>query len=46
MKWSDDALHDLLAGYQYSSRREIKTADYEAIVSKLKLGPSAKTASA
>jgi len=38
-KWTDEQLHDLLSGFQYNSRKEIRLADYEAIVTRLKAGP-------
>lgn len=38
-KWTDEQVHDLLTGYQYNSRTEIKVADYERIVERLKEGP-------
>ena len=43
-KWTDDALHDLLAGYKYNSRKDIRVKDFDAIVTKLKAGPGAKQA--
>lgn len=43
-KWSDDQVHDVLAGYQYNSRKEIKVADYDEIIERVKQrpGPNAK----
>ena len=43
-KWTDDRLHDLLAGFKYNSRKDIKLRDFDAIVTKLKAGPDAKQA--
>lgn len=38
-KWTEEQIHDLLAGYQYSSRKEIRVKDYDAICEKLKFPP-------
>jgi hypothetical protein len=38
-KWTDEQVHDLLTGYQYNSRTEIKVKDYEAICNRLKESP-------
>lgn len=43
-KWSEEAIHDLISGYGYNSRKEIKVKDYEAICDKLKLDPPGKAA--
>jgi hypothetical protein len=40
--WSDDAVHDLLAGHRYNSSKEIAVKDYDAIIDKLKAGPPKK----
>ena len=42
-KWSEEQLHDLLAGCQYNSRKEIKVRDYDKLVEILKRGPRAAT---
>lgn len=42
MKWSDDQVHDLIAGFQYNSRKDILVKDYEKIVERLKQGPNPK----
>ena len=42
--WTDESGHDLLAGYQYNSSKEIKRKDYDAIIQALKKGPSTPTA--
>lgn len=39
MKWTDEQVHDLLAGFQYNSRKDIVTKDYDLIVNLLKEGP-------
>jgi hypothetical protein len=39
-KWTEDEIHSLLSSYQYNSRKDIKIKDYEAIVERLKAGPS------
>jgi hypothetical protein len=41
MKWTEEQIHDLISGYQYVSRKDIKVSDYAAICDKLKLGPAA-----
>lgn len=38
-KWTDEQLHDLLAGYEYNSRKDIRQRHYDALVDTLKLGP-------
>jgi|SRR5262245_7905373 len=38
-KWAEDALHDLLASYQYNKPEEIRARDWPAIEAKLKAGP-------
>ena len=38
-KWTDEQVHDLLAGARYNSRKEIKVKDYDALVERLKKGP-------
>lgn len=38
-KWNEDQIHDLISGYGYSSRTEIRVADYDPIVDQLKRGP-------
>lgn len=43
-KWSDEAIHTLIAGYGYTSRKDVKVKDYEAICDKLKLDPPGKAA--
>lgn len=40
-KWSEEQLHTLISGFQYNSRKDIKVRDYDAIVDKVKLGPTA-----
>jgi hypothetical protein len=38
-KWTDDQIHELLSGYGYNSRKEIRVKDYEKLVEKVKVGP-------
>lgn len=38
--WSDDQLHDLLAGFRFSSSKEITRARYDEIVELAKRGPA------
>jgi hypothetical protein len=37
--WNDEQLHDLLAGYQLNSSKEIPRSQYDAIIEKVKAGP-------
>src|SRR3990167_8031273 len=37
-KWSDGQLHDLIAGWKYASRKDIRLSDYDQIVDRLKRG--------
>lgn len=43
-KWNDEQLHDLLAGHQYTSRKDIRVKDYDRLVDKIKAGPAGKAA--
>ncbi len=43
-KWTDEQIHTLIAGYGYTSRKDVKVKDYEAICDKLKLDPPGKAA--
>lgn len=38
-KWSEEQIHELISGYGYNSRKEIRVKDYETIVEKVKAGP-------
>lgn len=38
-RWTEEQLHDLISGFGYNSRKEIKAKDYDAIVEKLKGAP-------
>jgi hypothetical protein len=37
--WTEEQLHELIAGFQYESRKQIKVKDYDRICDLLKRGP-------
>jgi hypothetical protein len=38
-KWTEEQIHDLVSGFGYNSRKEIRVKHYDAIVDRIKEGP-------
>lgn len=43
-KWTDEQIHEIVAGYGYASRKDILVKDYDQICEKLKQNPPGKAA--